>query len=150
MSDKVRHPEHYSYAEIECIDAIKAATSELTGVEAFCVGNVIKYLWRYKHKNGLEDLKKARWYLNYAISNSESNNPAVGQVFDYPYNDSESIPSCKSDCKYFGREFDNCFPCNHCVGLLVPPLSNREDKTIPEGYHKFYDPIERKENKNEN
>ena len=98
MSDKVSHPEHYNYAEIECIDVIKAATSELTGVEAFCIGNAIKYLWRYKHKNGKEDLKKARWYLNYAISNSESSESGV--AFGYPYNDSESVPACQTDCKY--------------------------------------------------
>ena len=147
MSDKVSHPEHYNYAEIECIDVIKAATSELTGVEAFCIGNAIKYLWRYKHKNGKEDLKKARWYLNYAISNSESSESGV--AFGYPYNDSESVPACQTDCKYLNRG-NNCSPCNHCVGVLIPPFSARENKTIPEGYHKFYDPIKGKENKNEN
>lgn len=68
MSDNVNHPNHYNQGGIECIDAIKAATVGKTGIEAFCVGNAIKYLWRYEEKNGLEDLKKARFYLNRLIS----------------------------------------------------------------------------------
>ena len=63
MTDMVNHPSHYTQGGIECIDAIKAATVGKTGIEAVCVANVIKYLWRYEEKNGLEDVKKARWYL---------------------------------------------------------------------------------------
>ena len=61
--DNVNHPAHYTQGGIECIDALKAATVGKTGIEAICVGNVIKYLWRYEEKNGLEDVEKARWYL---------------------------------------------------------------------------------------
>lgn len=64
--EKVNHPSHYG-GDIECIDALKSCLSELTGIEAFCAGNVIKYVWRYKQKNGVEDLKKAQWYLQYLI-----------------------------------------------------------------------------------
>lgn len=67
MSDMVNHPNHYASKgdnEIECIDAIAAATYNLQGEEAFCIGNAIKYLWRYREKNGREDLKKAIWYIN--------------------------------------------------------------------------------------
>ena len=46
---------------VECIDAIQAATDE--GYEYYLQGNIIKYLWRYRYKNGVEDLKKAQWYL---------------------------------------------------------------------------------------
>ena len=65
MSDKdmVNHPPHYMQGGIECIDAIKAATEGLDGFEGYCTGNAIKYLWRWKHKNGVEDLKKAHWYI---------------------------------------------------------------------------------------
>lgn len=66
--DMVNHPSHYTQGGIECIDAIKAATVGKTGVEAVCVANVVKYLWRYEEKNGLEDVKKARWYLERLIS----------------------------------------------------------------------------------
>ncbi len=49
---------------IEAIDAIAAATTNLKGIEAVCTGNAIKYLWRWKKKNGAEDLRKAVWYVN--------------------------------------------------------------------------------------
>ncbi|HFW5086692.1 TPA: DUF3310 domain-containing protein [Salmonella enterica subsp. enterica serovar Javiana] len=63
-NDNVNHPDHYTRGGIECIDAITAATVGKTGIEAICVANIIKYLWRYELKNGVEDIKKARWYLN--------------------------------------------------------------------------------------
>lgn len=62
-NDNVNHPAHYTQGGIECIDALKAASVGKTGIEAICVGNVIKYLWRYEEKNGLEDVEKAKWYL---------------------------------------------------------------------------------------
>ena len=66
-SDPVNHPVHYCQGNIECIEAIAAATKNLRGIEAVCVANVIKYVWRYKSKNGYEDLEKARFYLNHLI-----------------------------------------------------------------------------------
>lgn len=64
MSDKVNHPEHYSGCKVECIDAIESAVAGLPSDEAFCLGNVFKYLWRYDRKNGAEDVAKARWYID--------------------------------------------------------------------------------------
>lgn len=63
--NSINHPAHYQ-GEIECIDAIKAALSaeEFTG---FVKGNILKYVWRESQKNGLEDLKKAQWYLERLI-----------------------------------------------------------------------------------
>ena len=58
--DNVNSPVHYNQAGIECIDAIEAALDE--GFEYYLQGNVMKYLWRYRYKNGAEDLKKAEWY----------------------------------------------------------------------------------------
>jgi hypothetical protein len=63
VSNMVEHPPHYTAGGIECIDAIMAAVTGLTPQEAVCVANVIKYTWRFKHKNGKQDLKKAEWYL---------------------------------------------------------------------------------------
>jgi len=62
MTDPVNNPGHYTCGDIECIDAIKAA---MTSDEYFGYlrGNCIKYIWRYRYKNGLEDLRKAKWYL---------------------------------------------------------------------------------------
>lgn len=62
--DKVNHPSHYTAGKVECIDALEAATTGLTGIEAVCTANAIKYLWRWKFKGGQEDLRKARWYIN--------------------------------------------------------------------------------------
>lgn len=67
--DMVNHPPHYNKSGIECIDAIKAALGE--GFKAYCHGNIQKYLWRHPYKNGLEDLKKARWYLDKLIEEYE-------------------------------------------------------------------------------
>lgn len=52
MIDVVNRPAHYNKGRIECIDAIEVATSDLSGIEAVCTANAIKYLWRWKQKNG--------------------------------------------------------------------------------------------------
>ena len=65
----VDNPPHYNQAGIECLDAIKAATGE--GYEFYLQGNILKYLWRYRYKNGLEDLKKAHFYLERMIEELE-------------------------------------------------------------------------------
>ena len=59
--DFVNNPPHYTQGSIQCIDAIEAALGT-EGFLAFCRGNIIKYNWRANHKNGSEDLEKARWY----------------------------------------------------------------------------------------
>lgn len=73
-NDTVNHPSHYTQGGIECIEAIKAATVGLEGIEAVCTGNAIKYSWRWKQKNGTEDLKKAIWYINKLIEEKEDKN----------------------------------------------------------------------------
>jgi hypothetical protein len=67
--DNVNHPPHYNQAGIECLDAIEAATGD--GFEHYLQGNILKYLWRYRYKNGIEDLKKARFYLDKLITTKE-------------------------------------------------------------------------------
>lgn len=65
--DMISHPPHYTAGGIECIDALESATTGLSGWEAGLTWNVIKYMWRWKRKNGLEDLQKARFYLSRLI-----------------------------------------------------------------------------------
>ena len=68
--DVVDRPKHYADSSIECIDAMEAAY----GTEAvmwFCICNAFKYQWRFKKKNGLEDLNKAKWYMNKYIELSK-------------------------------------------------------------------------------
>ena len=61
--DSVNHPSHYTDGKIECIDAIESSMSK-EAFKGYCKGNIIKYLWRYEHKGGVESLKKAKWYID--------------------------------------------------------------------------------------
>jgi hypothetical protein len=70
-NDAVQHPSHYTQGKVECIVALESATAGLSGIEAVCTANAIKYLWRWKRKNGVEDLKKARVYIDYLIKHLE-------------------------------------------------------------------------------
>lgn len=71
--DNVNHPNHYqSEGGLETIDVIKEFTKCLDGVEAFAIGNALKYICRFDKKNGVEDLKKAQWYLDYVVKYRES------------------------------------------------------------------------------
>ncbi|WP_154665956.1 DUF3310 domain-containing protein [Paenibacillus pinihumi] len=70
MKEAVNHPDHYQ-GSIECIEAIAVATEGLHGIESFNTGNAIKYLWRWKQKNGIEDLLKAIWYIQNTIDRQE-------------------------------------------------------------------------------
>lgn len=70
--DLVNHPKHYkTESGLETIDVIEAFTDGLEGIEATDTGNIIKYICRWKKKNGLQDLKKAQWYLNHLINKVE-------------------------------------------------------------------------------
>ena len=72
IDDPVNHPTHYTQGAVECIDAIDSATTGLAGCEAYCTGAAIKYLWRWKRKNGIEDLRKAMWYIERLIGYASS------------------------------------------------------------------------------
>ena len=61
--DNVNHPKHYTQGKIDCIDAMIEAFG-VEEVKSFCKCNAFKYLWRSKHKNGVEDIEKAIWYTN--------------------------------------------------------------------------------------
>lgn len=64
----VSHPPHYqSETGLEVIDVIEAFTFDLRGIEATDTGNILKYICRWKAKNGLQDLEKAQWYLTHLI-----------------------------------------------------------------------------------
>ena len=100
MTDNINHPAHYTAGGIECIDALAAATEGLHGIEAVCTANAIKYLWRWKRKNGVEDLKKAIWYTERLINELEK--PA------------EEHDGCEG-CRYDNLE-ENDEPCASCKG----------------------------------
>lgn len=73
--DMVNHPPHYkAKTGMEVINVIESYTDGLMGIEATDTGNIIKYICRWKDKNGLEDLKKAKWYLEHLINHLEKYN----------------------------------------------------------------------------
>lgn len=74
QNDAVNHPSHYTQGRFEVIDIIEDAVHGADPFEAVCLANVIKYTTRYRHKNGVEDLKKAQWYLAKLITILEGGN----------------------------------------------------------------------------
>lgn len=68
-NDTVNHPSHYNYGEIEVIDFIEQVTQHYNANVAYHIGNAIKYLARSPHKNGKEDVEKAKWYIERAYEN---------------------------------------------------------------------------------
>lgn len=111
--DSVKHPEHYqSDSGLEVIDAIRAFTEDCQGVEGYYTGNVIKYICRWKKKNGLEDLKKARVYLNWLIDYEEKKKEATEKKRPhcsgrYSWSDGEESISqqTRNTCEQLEKEF---------------------------------------------
>ena len=103
--DMVNHPYHYiSETGLETIDVIEAFTCDLMGIEATDTGNILKYMCRWKHKNGLEDLKKAKWYLEHLIKHVEKIEKENGKKVCKLYADDnirdeawETCGACKSE-----------------------------------------------------
>ncbi len=71
VRDTVNHPPHYNNGGMECIDYIRQQLGD--EFSSYCQGNVIKYLHRWRYKNGIEDLRKAEWYLNAMIKSIREN-----------------------------------------------------------------------------
>ncbi len=90
MTDAI-NPTHYTRGAVECIDAIEAATVDKRGIEAACTANIIKYLWRYEAKNGIEDVKKARWYLERLLAH-------LGSVQEAQFGQQNTI-DCRTDAE---------------------------------------------------
>lgn len=69
FGDNVNHPDHYTRGGIECIQAIKASMDS-DGFQDYCKGNVLKYIWRWRQKGGIEDLRKAQVYLGWLVDSA--------------------------------------------------------------------------------
>ena len=113
MIDNVNHPKHYTQGGIECIDALKAATVGKTGIEAVCVANVIKYLFRYENKNGLEDVRKAQWYINRLIQELEEKKE------NRSFTDPDDVVGDCNECANYNMDEDS-EPCCNCKNTAVP------------------------------
>lgn len=105
MTDAI-NPTHYTRGAVECIDAIEAATVDKRGIEAACTANIIKYLWRYEAKNGIEDVKKARWYLERLLAH-------LGNVQEAQFGQQNTI-----GCRSAEQEVESVFgvACVVCGG----------------------------------
>jgi len=71
--DLVNNPPHYNKGNIECIDAIEAMLTHEEYV-GYLRGNSLKYRWRFRYKNGIQDLEKAKWYENRLMEVLNNNN----------------------------------------------------------------------------
>ena len=71
MTDNVNHPQHYESGKFECIE-VMLETQGTEAVKSFCICNAFKYLYRHSKKNGIEDIKKAKWYLDKYIELTKS------------------------------------------------------------------------------
>lgn len=118
----VSHPDHYqAETGMEVIDVIESFTFDLKGIEAVDTGNALKYLCRWKKKNGLQDLKKARWYLEHLIDHVEKleeENKSIKEPIRsgrYPWGGKFKLPE---DPK--GREIKitSRWKCNRCDKLF--------------------------------
>lgn len=96
--DNINHPARYCRNGVECIDIIGAVTANLMGKEAVCIGCAVKYLFRFKDKNGVEDLRKAIRYIEMAIEIEEKNGKEVER-----YEKTDRPPFI-----YLADSFNNC------------------------------------------
>ena len=78
-NDTVQHPSQYTQGGIECIDAIKASMTA-DGFCDYCKGNIIKYIWRWRDKGGVEDLRKASVYLDWLINAADAKENDYGKT----------------------------------------------------------------------
>ena len=110
MADAI-NPSHYKQGKVECIDALESATVHKTGLEAVCTANVIKYLWRYEAKNGLEDVRKAQWYINKLIDYLEHKDEIDKMIAELDAEEEkEEEPTAPSKLQTIVAPLDN-MPC---------------------------------------
>lgn len=106
------NPDYYKKGSLESIDIIAECTASLKGEEAFCTGNALKYLCRWKEKNGHEDLRKARWYINRilkeektcVVENEDSTTKARVETLAIP----DVVISALCDCDLCVEECGSC------------------------------------------
>lgn len=108
MADMINHPPHYKNGDgPETIDIIKWLCADLVGIQAADTANIIKYLSRWPKKNGLEDLYKARWYLNHLIDDVEvrgyTQPTLVGEIVSIPI-DKDINKAISQVCKNLDKE----------------------------------------------
>lgn len=116
----VSHPDHYqSETGMEVIDVIEAFTFDLKGIEATDTGNIIKYICRWNKKNGLQDLNKAKWYLEHLIAHvekMEKENKVLERV-QAPYRVKDCIVATRTDADTVLAHMDGIVEKFGCVSV---------------------------------
>ena len=127
--DMVNHPSHYETGKFECIE-VMLETQGIEAVQSFCICNAFKYLYRNRNKNGLEDIKKAIWYLNKYVelvegtkqTEDKPTTAATITTTDFPLKELLSTPEFVAfrNCLEGGKACDNCAYVNldNCYPLL--------------------------------
>lgn len=127
IEDIVNHPQHYERNGIECID-VMIETQGAEAVAAFCICNAFKYLYRWKHKNGVEDIKKAKWYIDKFLEieagrdeNRATDEQALQQEAHTNGDGLKKCPHCGSGVIQITKEDDtgviiSCPRCEYAAG----------------------------------
>ena len=119
MFDPVDRPYHYGFGGVETIEALEASMTP-EAFRGFLKGNVLKYVWRYENKNGLEDLKKAKWYLKTLIHALEMDD------------EKEALATIENNCK------DGFCPI---PGAPSPDLMSGVRFDFPPNKSSFFEPV---------
>ena len=147
----VSHPDHYKSGKYEVIDIIDEFTKDLSGTEAVCTANAIKYILRWKKKNGIQDVKKAIWYLTHLVEHLENKEREEHAEFDEELFNKRKKPAeydgsdehCRT-CKFRFETPENDEVCKNCFGreryvcdeaLVTDEIHGCDDCTF-----KFIDP----------
>lgn len=111
----VSHPDHYKSGKYEVIDIIDEFTKDLSGMEAVCTANAIKYILRWKKKNGKQDINKAIWYLMHLVDHLNAQELEEHAKFDEERLEKKKklYHDCR-DCNYIDCP-DDQGPCANCV-----------------------------------
>lgn len=113
----VSHPDHYKSGKYEVIDIIDEFTKGLEGTEAVCTANAIKYILRWKKKNGVQDVKKAIWYLTHLVEHLESEDSKPSAIVIHKLaNGNYCIENVPEDCEkrvHKILEGHTCETCTH-------------------------------------
>lgn len=122
----VSHPDHYKSGKYEVIDIIDEFTKDLSGTEAVCTANAIKYILRWKKKNGIQDVKKAIWYLQHMVDKEEERLQEEHAEFDEERLEkiTEIVPTVCKTCKH---ENDTCR--DECTYLNPVDWEPKEEPT---------------------
>lgn len=141
MADMVNHPSHYETGKFECID-VMVETQGVEATRSFCALNAFKYLYRHKNKNGLEDVKKAQWYINKYIElckeYTEDSTPCSKFDLLEVVLETHGIEETKSFCII--SAFENLYNREHLADMLRTKyfvdkyIDLCEPKEIPSNY----------------